>query len=147
MPTQFIDKKSSTTLIKDLPGAAGVSVVNGDLYVHDGVAPRKVVDAADVVVADALAALGVAAGYKIARGESALDGSNPTPIASGLATIVAVVATLKGSVAPGLGTSLITAVISGTSINFYGWKPTGATDPTLIASTGTESFYWIAVGT
>jgi hypothetical protein len=90
---------------------------------------------------------GVAAGYMVARGESALDASNPTPIASGLTSIVAVVAMLKGSVAPGVGTCLITAVISGTSINFYGWKPTSNADPTLIASAGTESFYWIAVGT
>jgi hypothetical protein len=30
---------------------------------------------------------GVAAGYKVARGETALDGSNPTPVTTGLATI------------------------------------------------------------
>ena len=102
-------------------------------------------NAAGVGVTNSVA--GVAAGYMVARGESALDASNPTPIASGLTSIVAVVATLKGSVAPGVGTCLITAVISGTTINFYGWKPTSNADPTLIASTGTASFYWIAVGT
>jgi len=102
-------------------------------------------NAAGVGVTNSVA--GVAAGYMVARGESALDASNPTPIASGLTSIVAVVATLKGSVAPGVGTCLITAVISGTTINFYGWKPTSNADPTLIASAGTESFYWIAVGT
>lgn len=108
------------------------------------------VNGVDVTAAAAsgiAAVAGVAAAYKIARGESVLDASNPTPIASGLATIVSVVATLKGSAAPGVGTCLITAVISGTTINFYAWKPTSNSDPTLVASTGTESFYWTAIGT
>lgn len=90
---------------------------------------------------------GVADGYKIARGEGTLDGSNPTPIATGLTTIVAFVATLKGTAAPGVGTSTLTADISGVTGNVYAWKPTSSANPTLIASTGTENFYWIAVGT
>lgn len=89
---------------------------------------------------------GIAAGYILARGEAALDGSNPTPIATGLTTVVAFVAMLKGSVAPGVGTSVLTGVISSGTVNVYGWKPTSNADPTLIASTGTDSFYWIAVG-
>lgn len=91
--------------------------------------------------------VGAADGYKIARGETALDGSNPTPVATGLTTVIAFVATLKGSVAPGLNTSVLTADISGATVNVYAWKPTSATNPTLIASTGTESFYWMAIGT
>lgn len=94
-----------------------------------------------------LAVVGVAAGYKVARGETALDGSNPTPVTTGLTTCVAFVATLKGSSAPGVGTSTLTAVISGGDANVYAWKVTGSGDTTLIASTGTESFYWVAVGT
>jgi len=94
-----------------------------------------------------LAAVGVAAGYKIARGETALDGSNPTSVTTGLTACVSFVATLKGSSAPGVGTSNLTAVISGGDANVYAWKVTGAGDTTLIASTGTESFYWVAVGT
>ena len=90
---------------------------------------------------------GVAAGYKVARVEMALDGSNPSSWATGLATIISVTATLKGSVAPGVGTCLVTAVINGTSVDFYAWKPTATGDCTLIASTGTETFYAIAVGT
>lgn len=89
----------------------------------------------------------VAAGYKIARGETALDGSNATPVTTGLTTCIAFVATLKGSSAPGVGTSVLTAVISGGDANVYAWKPTSNADPTLIASTGTESFYWVAIGT
>lgn len=90
---------------------------------------------------------GVAAAYKLARVEMALDGSNPSSWATGLTTIIAAGCTLKGSVAPGVGTCLITAVINGTSVDFYAWKPTGSGDCTLIASTGTESFYGWAVGT
>lgn len=102
----------------------------------------------DVTAILATAPAAVAAGYKVARGETALDGSNATPVATGLTTVVAFVATLKGSAAPGLGTQKLTAVIdTGGSVNVYAWKPTGAGDCTLIASTGTESFYWVAVGT
>lgn len=90
---------------------------------------------------------GVADGYKIARGVGTLDGSNPTSVAHGLGTCVSVVATLKGTAAPGLNTSVITANINGANVDFYAWKPTNGTDPTLIASTGTENFYWQAVGT
>ena len=101
----------------------------------------------DVTTALATAPAAVAAGYKIARGETALDGSNPTTVATGLTTVIAFTATLKGTAAPGVGTSCLTANISGTDVNVYAWKVTGAGDTTLIASTGTESFYWIAVGT
>jgi hypothetical protein len=93
---------------------------------------------------------GVASGYKIARGGSAaLDGSNPTPIATGLATIVAAVAVLNGSSAPGDGTSVLTVGYTGSdgTLNVYGWKNTGGTDPILVASTGTDAFDWIAIGT
>src|SRR5882724_7715321 len=45
--------------------------------------------------------LGVAAGYKLARGEVTLDGSNPTPVTTGLATVVAAVASFKTAVALG----------------------------------------------
>ena len=90
---------------------------------------------------------GAASGYVLARGEGTLDGTNPTPVASGLTTIISATVTLKGSAAPGVGTSSLTAVISGTNINVYAWKVTSDTDTTLVASTGTEGFYWTAVGT
>lgn len=92
---------------------------------------------------------GVADGYKIARGETALDGGNPTPVATGLTTVIAFVATLKGTAAPGVGTSVLTANIAGAAgnVDVYAWKPTSNSDPTLVASTGTESFYWTAIGT
>jgi hypothetical protein len=98
----------------------------------------------------ATAVAGVAAAYKIARGETALDASNPTPVATGLTTVVAFSATLKGTAAPGDSTSVLTADISGATVNVYAWKHTtggAAGNPTLVASTGTESFYWVAIGT
>ncbi len=105
---------------------------------------------AEAAGASANAVVGVAAGYKVARGEAALDGSNPTPVATGLATVVAFTATLKGTAAPGDSTSVLTADISGATVNVYAWKHTtggAAGNPTLVASTGTESFYWVAIGT
>lgn len=95
----------------------------------------------------ALYAKGVAAGYKVARGETALDGSNPTPVASGLATIVACSLTIKATAAPGVGTSVVTYDTSTSTLNMYGWKVTGTGDTTLIASTGTDTIGWVCVGT
>ena len=96
------------------------------------------------------AVAGVASGYKIARGSTALDGSNPTPVTTGLATVVSATVTLRGSSAPGVGTSVLTQANTnwGTgALSVYAWKVTGAGDATLIASTGTETFDWVAVGT
>jgi hypothetical protein len=92
---------------------------------------------------------GVADGYILARGTASLDGSNPTPIATGLTTIVAAVVQLRGTGAPGDGTSVLTTDFSGAdgTLNVYAWKNTGGTDPTLVASTGADSFDWIAIGT
>lgn len=101
----------------------------------------------DVVSALARTVDGVAADYRIARGSQALDGSNPTPVATGLTTVVAFVASLRGAVAPGVDTSVLTHAVSGATVNVYAWKPTSNSNPTLIASTGTDTFDWIAVGT
>lgn len=90
---------------------------------------------------------GAAVGYKVARGEIALDGTNPTSVAHGLTTCVAFTATLKGTAAPGTSTSVLTANINGSNVDVYAWKPTSTTDTTLTASGGTETFYWTAIGT
>lgn len=96
----------------------------------------------------ATAPAAVAAGYTIARGETALDGSNPTPVATGLTTVVSFVATIKKATALGTALTQLTADIStGGTVNVYAWKVTSSSDTTLIASTSTESFYWVAVGT
>lgn len=82
----------------------------------------------------------------IVGGVVALDGSNPTPVTTGLTTILAASATLEGAVAPGDNTSVLTVAISGGTLSIYAWKNTSGTDPTLVASTGTENVHWVAYG-
>jgi hypothetical protein len=106
----------------------------------------------DVTTTVANAVVGVAASYKLARSAApvSLDGSNATSFAHGLTTCLAVVVQLVGSSAPGDSTSVLTAVINGANVDVYAWKPTtggAAGNPTLVASTGTETFNWIAIGT
>lgn len=127
-PTESLVFKTGTQLVLE----TGAKVYVGGADVTSAVATGGVA--------------GIAAGYILARGEAALDGSNPTPIVTGLTTVIAFVAMLKGSVAPGVSTSVLTGVISSGTVNVYGWKPTSNADPTLVASTGTDSFYWVAVG-
>jgi hypothetical protein len=121
------------------------SVVGGTVDIVAG--GTLAIAGANMTATLAAAVAGAAAGYKLARGETALDGSNPTPIATGLGTIVAAAITLKGTVAPGLGTSALSSVTSGGTISAYAWKPTSNADPTLVASTGTETVGWVAIGT
>ena len=102
--------------------------------------------------ASATAVTAPAAGYKIARSASpvALDGGNPTSVAHGLTTCVAAIATLAGSASPAASTVQLTVVSNGANLDVYAWKPTTggvAGNPTLIASTGTETFNWFAIGT
>lgn len=88
--------------------------------------------------------------YRIARGEATLDGSNPTPVTTGLNTIVAAYAVQKSATTPGDDPSAVTVDYTGSdgTLNLYAWKNTGGTDPTLVASTNSSAVYcWIAVGT
>lgn len=93
-------------------------------------------------------AQGVAAGYKLARGQLTLDGSNPTPAATGLATIVNCTASYQGTAAPGLDPTALSVNPNGTNLDVYAWKPTAAGDATLIASTNATAIVsWMCVGT
>lgn len=128
------------------PGALWQDTTNALIYINTGTATSTTW----TLLTAGSAVLGVAAGYKIARGVGALDGTNPTPITTGLATIVAATVCLDGTAAPGVGTCCLTVASTNFStgiLNVYGWKPTGSGDCTLIASTGTDAFEWIAVGT
>lgn len=146
MPEQFIAKKSSTNQIVDRVNAAGVAVVSGDLYVHDGTAARKVADAADNPI------VGVASGYKIARGQATTVTASDT-VVSGLATVVAVIAGFDDN--PGDDPNYVSASIgdqagspAAGSFLLKTWKNTGGTDPTpAAASTFSKKINWIAIGT
>ncbi|UOF78781.1 hypothetical protein [Caudoviricetes sp.] len=84
--------------------------------------------------------------WKIVHGTIALDGSNPTLIATALNDIKSVVLTLQGSSAPGDGTSTLTYTVSAGTVSVYAWTNTTGTDPTLVASTGTETISYTIIG-
>jgi len=86
---------------------------------------------------------------KIARGTATLDGSNPTPVTTGLSVVLAAVVGLKQVSAPGDDPSWLSHNYTGAdgTLNIYAWKNTGGTDPTLVASTNsTSTVDWIAIG-
>lgn len=88
-----------------------------------------------------LAVEGVVAGVKIASGITALDGSNPTNIVTGLTTVTGFSAIVNSTDAS-TGTAFVTyGTISGGTVPVY------AADDTGTASTGTENVAWVAVGT
>jgi hypothetical protein len=90
-----------------------------------------------------LLAQGVAAGYKVARGVGAVTGT--LVVASGLTTIIAVVATLKTD--PAVTAQWCSATWSGTDITLKTWKPTAVDDATPIAGTTAADVNWVAIGT
>src|ERR1043165_4752366 len=67
---------------------------------------------------------GVAGGYKLARGTATLDGSNPTTVATGLATIVTAVCSLKAASTPGDDPSWVSVNYSGSdgNLDIYAYK-------------------------
>lgn len=80
-------------------------------------------------------------------GTVTLDGSNPTPITTGLSSISGVTLTQQGSTAPGDDPVYLTVTTSSGTANVYAWKNTGGTDPTLVASTDNATVVqWIACG-
>lgn len=76
-------------------------------------------------------------GVRIITGEVTLDGANPTPVALAprLGAVLGGVVSFKNTAAQALDPSLVTCNPSGTTLNVYAWKVTGAADATLIAST------------
>lgn len=89
---------------------------------------------------------GIAAGYKIARGETALGGTNPTNITTGLTTIIACTATVKKTTAP-TSEETITYTTSSGTLSLYVWQPTSTAVTTLVASPSTATVGWICIGT
>ena len=97
-----------------------------------------------VDVVNGLTANGTVSKMKV--GETALDASNPTPVATGLTTITSCTTNIKRTTTPGVDTSIITYSTSAGTLNLYGWKVTSSVNNTLIASTGTDTIGWICVG-
>ncbi len=90
---------------------------------------------------------GVASTGVIKSGTVTLDGSNPTPVTTGLTTVLTAGATLKTTSAPGDDPTYFTVDYTGGTLNIYAWKNTGGTDPTLVASTNSSATVdWIVVG-
>lgn len=105
------------------------------------------------ITAAALTALakGVAAGYKIARGVSAVTGT--ATVATGLATVVAVVAIpqddLDGTTLLGVSATIgdQTGTPAAGSVILKCWKATASGNVTAIAATAAKNVNWIAIGT
>jgi hypothetical protein len=81
-------------------------------------------------------------GAKIASGITALDGSNPTTVATGLTSVTGFSTCLHNTAGVNTGTAFITyGTISGGNVPIYGWVVAGT------ASTGTDDVAWTAIGT
>ena len=131
-------------------GAALAVASGGEIDIESGGALK--IAGTDRTADLATAPGAVTAGYKIARGEATLDGSNPTSVTTGLATVVAATVSLKQSTAPGDDPSWLSVNYGGGvtagQLDIYAWKNTGGTDPTLVASANSTAVVsWIAVGT
>lgn len=103
-------------------------------------------------VTNANAVVGVAAGYKVARGQHTTLDADDT-VVTGLATVVSVIVTLESD--PVAGCAMVTGVIGNQSgapaagsIQIKSWKFNAPEDSVIIAaSTFTKKVNWLAIGT
>jgi len=91
------------------------------------------------VGATQVTATGAQLNWLTTAGAVTLDGGNPTSIdlSAVLGTIYGCSATIQGSTAPGsdpTAVSVVTDAVAG-RLDIYAWKPTGAGDTALVAST------------
>lgn len=87
-------------------------------------------------------------GWAFDMGTIALDGSNPTSVTTKV-TIQGAMLVMNTKTAPGDNTSVVTWFVetaTAQQLDIYGWKPILGTDPTLVASDGTETVQWVAWG-
>ena len=91
------------------------------------------------------AMVGIAPGFKLARGETSVTGS--ADISTGLTTVVQAIACLKDDAA--LSGDCVTVAASETAGNIVlkVWKRTGSGDCTPAAATVAKTVRWIAIGT
>lgn len=141
----------------ELNTLSGLTASTAELNLLDGVtastAELNIVDGVTKTAAQInLLAAGVAANYTIARGVTAIAAAS-TDIVTGLATVVAVVASMVGN--PSLTHMSVSATVgdqaaapAAGSIRVLAWKPTGAADVTPIAATSPfGNVAWICIGT
>lgn len=141
-----VDGVDITASASEINTLDGLTATAAELNIMDGVTKT----AAQI---NALA-VGVAGGYKIARGVGSITGTGT--VVTGLATVVAVTATaqddLDGDALAGVSATIgdqAGAPAAG-SVILKCWKVTtggAAGNPTLIAATAAKSVNWIAVGT
>ena len=85
----------------------------------------------------------------VAAGITSLDGANPTSVTTGLSALAGCTPLQHTATAPGLRlhtfTTLLTAVAG--RLDIYAWDVTSSSNPTLIASTSTDTVRWHCVGT
>ena len=123
---------------------SGNFLAAGAYNIGDGAgnSPAVIEAETDIQINNVSVAVAVGAGYKIARGSTALDGSNPTTVATGLTTVVSCTGTLLRNSAVTSGSAFLTHdTASGANVDWYAWILAGT------ASAGTETFEWICVGT
>lgn len=131
--TAIANDSTGTAKIKNQPDAAGIAYdkVDNTLKLNQNGA-----------IVPILTGVSLSSGLKVAGGTGTLDGTNPTTIATGLTTVVAFCATLIDSAGLGAGTAFLShdTPVAG-AVDVYAWVAAGT------ASTGTETFSWIAIGT
>ena len=92
------------------------------------------------------AAVGVAGGYKVARGNRGVSGTATDT--SGLAAIVEIVAINKSKTGTNINYSpVVSAIASGTDLFLSGWKFTAADNTAMVAGTSEATLSWLSVGT
>lgn len=140
---------------KIVVGKSGQIVVEsgGEINVETGGKVKFAGTALDVTATEMNAlTTGVAAGYKIARGQHTTVAASDT-VVTGLSTVVAVVAVFDAD--PGLNPLFVTASIGNQSgapaagsILIKSWRATAANDVTPVAATTfSKKVNWIAIGT
>lgn len=139
LPT--ITATAQNTLIYFTQGGSALTVASGGTLTVESGGTLAVASTSGLTIG------GVANTGVVKSGSVTLDGSNPTPITSGLTTVTTAVLSMQGSTAPGDDPVYVTQTYSGGTINVYAWQNTGGTDPTLVASTNSAIVIdWIAVG-
>ena len=85
----------------------------------------------------------------VRAGTTALDGSNPTSVTTGLSVLAACSVHTTTEDAPGLGPISFTILRTATAgqLDIYAWAATSSSNPTLIASASTRTVEYICFGT